>query len=75
MTINMQPTHDNLKKLSCPFCGSQPEIWDAGQLVLDDKRFMVLCENSECLVQPHTQFFSTIKAAVTAWNKRNDDPS
>ena len=60
---------DNSKKeakeiLSCPFCGSQPELWN------HKGRWWVDCRELDCQVNPGTSNDCTREMAINQWNKR-----
>ncbi len=46
--------------LNCPFCGNQPQFAE----------FHIYCEHPTCKVQPCTDDFDSMDAAVAAWNTR-----
>jgi restriction alleviation protein Lar len=53
------------KLKTCPFCGMR-----AMSAIHENGRFMVLCDDDWCPVQPESGDFLTREGAANAWNTR-----
>ena len=60
---------DDIKLLTCPFCGGEADLEEyTGSL--DCKKFAVECRNIECPTLPCTEWHLDKDAAIKAWNTR-----
>ena len=50
---------------ACPFCGGMPDV-----VAINKERWVVACHSDTCDVNPETDFYDTIEAAISAWNRR-----
>ncbi len=59
----------------CPFCGAKPieesRLSPAG--AGRRKIYMVVCNNLDCSIAPHTNYFLMREDARNAWNRRADN--
>lgn len=51
----------------CPFCGSKGKATRLG-----DKYWIVVCDGTNCPVQPVTKLAKTKQKAIEAWNTRSE---
>ena len=58
-----------LKPLMCPFCGSEPRIFEApnhAQVIC----VWIECKDFNCTGRPSTFMCGTVNEAIKLWNKR-----
>lgn len=71
MAPDAHPNDGELSILSCPFCGSPPDVipWHGGP----PTKKLVACTNDDCEVQPQVSG-PTLYAAISNWNRRAPTP-
>lgn len=63
---------NNRKLKPCPFCGTE-NSYSHGEVRMHEsmgKSYYVICENSDCSIQPRTRYYTYAKDCIEVWNKR-----
>ena len=67
--MSMSKSLPNLKR--CPFCGSEPKLIEVGENGFPQfNKFVIHCQNENCIVQPITRRFDDANKAINTWNRR-----
>lgn len=65
----MSNTLPKLKK--CPFCGREPYLIVVGDNGFPQfNKYVIHCQNDNCIVQPITKRFDSANEAIKIWNRR-----
>lgn len=55
---------------ACPFCGAEPSLIRAENVIRKQPSYLVKCENYDCPCRPSTWWYYTAAQAAYEWNRR-----